>query len=155
MTQEQPRTKWGRTKFGAGRLPAMAIAFPGGLILGAFGGWLSVVTGVSGQNPLVGFWVFSACLTSPAVLLVYAVVVDRTTIEGAVDRPDDSIEAGWYDKAASSSFTDLILMLGATAAILAFLPTEILVDLKLVLSAVLVACALSFGLRYLLLKRKG
>ena len=155
MTIEQTRTKWGRTKFGTGRTPAMAIAVPFGLILGVAGGWLSVLVGVTASNPAVGFWVFTSCLTMPAVALVYVLVVDRDTLRGAAERPDDSIESGWYDMAASGSFGDLILVLVLASIVLTFIPRDFLVDLKLVLPAVVAGCFASFGIRYLVLRRKG
>lgn len=155
METEQPRTKWGQARFGSGRVPAVAVALPCGLLLGAGAGWASVATGVAKANPVLGFWVFAACLTMPALLLVYAAVVDRNTIQGAVDRPDDSVESDWYDKAASRSFTDLILILGVGATVLAFLPGEFSVNLLLILPALLVLCAVLFGVRYLLQRHKG
>ncbi|MFF0945336.1 hypothetical protein ACFYE2_14070 [Kocuria sp. CPCC 205300] len=155
MTVEQARTKWGRTKFGTGRTPAMAIALPSGVVLAVAGGLLSVLVGVTASNPALGFWVFTSCLTMPAVALVYVLVVDRDTLEGAAERPDDSIESGWYDKAASGSFADLILVLGIASIILTFIPRDFFVDLKLVLPAVVAVCFASFGVRYLVLRRKG
>ncbi|GEO97105.1 hypothetical protein [Kocuria turfanensis] len=155
MTTTQARTKWGRTKFGTGRTPAMAIAVPAGVILAGAGGWLSVLVGVTAANPALGFWVFSACLTMPAIALVYVLVVDRDTLEGAVERPDDSIESRWYDRAASGSFMDLVAGLGITLIVLTFVPGGVSVDLDLVLAAVLAACFASFGIRYLVLRRKG
>jgi len=133
----------------------MAIAVPLGLILGAAGGWLAVLAGVVEQNPLLGFIVFASCLTLPGVLLAFVLVVDRKTLEGATETPNDSIESGWYDKATSGSFTDLLLILGVASAILSFIPADFPVDLKLVLPAVLAAGALSFGIRYLVLRWKG
>lgn len=155
METDQRRTKWGQARFGSGRVPAMAVALPCGLLLGAGGGWLAVVTGVSEATPVLVFWVFTSLLMMPATLLVYAAIVDRSTMEGAVERPDDSIEAGWYDKAASRSFTDLILVLGVAGTVLAFIPEDVTVSLKLVLPAVLILCAALFGVRYLLQRRNG
>lgn len=155
MTLEQPRTKWGRTRFGTGHIPAMAIAIPLGIIIGATGGLLSVLADVTGPHPLIGFLVFTACLTLPGIALVFAIVVDRNTLQGATDRPDDSIESGWYDKATSRSFTDIIGALGVTSVVLAFIPQDFLVDLKLVLPAVVVFCFASFSIRYLVLRWKS
>ena len=155
MTVERVRTKWGRSRFGTGRTPAMALALPGGVVLGAAGGLLAVQTGVAGADPLIGFLVFALCLTMPGTALVYLLVVDRRTIVGAAERPDDSVEAGWYEKAAAGSFTDLILALGITSTVLAFLPEAFVVDLVLVLPAVLVLCAVSFGVRYLVQQGRG
>ena len=155
MVVEPARTKWGRARFGAGRTPAMALALPGGVVFGAAGGLLAVQAGVAGADPLIGFLVFALCLTMPGVALAYVLVVDRRTIVGAAERPDDSVEAGWYEKAAAGSFTDLVLALGITSTVLAFLPQELRLDLALVLPAVLVLCAVSFGVRYLVQRGRG
>ncbi|MCQ1995765.1 hypothetical protein [Arthrobacter sp. zg-Y1171] len=155
MSVEQTRTKWGYAKFGTGRVPAAAIAVPCGLALGAAGGWLSVLAGISGSNPALSFCVFAACIAMPAVALVYVLVVDRNTLIGATERPDDSVESGWIDKAAAASFMDLILVLGVAATVLAFIPKDFSVDLKLILPAVIALGFASFGIRYLVLRRKG
>ncbi|MCQ2001041.1 hypothetical protein [Arthrobacter zhaoxinii] len=155
MSVEQTRTKWGYAKFGTGRVPALAIAVPGGLALGAAGGLLAILAGAAGSHPVPGFWVFAVCLAMPAAVLMYLVVVDRDTLDGALERPDDSVESGWYDKAAAGSFTDLVLVLGIAATVLAFIPRDFPVDLKLALPAVLVLCFASFGIRYVVLRRRG
>lgn len=155
MTTTRARTKWGRTKFGTGRTPAMAIAVPTGVILAVAGGLLSVLVGVTAANPALGFWVFSACLTMPAIALVYVLAVDRDTLEGAVERPDHTIESRWYDRAAAGSFMDLVAGLGITLIVLTFVPGEVSVDLDLVLAGVVAACFVSFGIRYLVLRWKG
>jgi len=155
MARQQTRTRWGQAKFGSGRIPAVLIAMPGGLLLGAAGGWLAVGTGLAGSSPLLGFAVFTACLAMPAMALMYVLVVDRSTVEGAVDRPEESVEGKWYDKAASGSFTDLVLGLGVLAAVAAFVPADLAADLKLVLPAILAVCFASFGIRYLLLRLRG
>ncbi|WP_152539184.1 hypothetical protein [Nesterenkonia sp. AN1] len=155
MTIEQPPTTWGRTRFGTGRTPAMAIAVPLGILIGIAGGLLAVVFGVAGAQPLVGFLSFAAFLTFPGIAVVFAVVVDRETLKGATQHPDDSVESGWYDRATSGTFHDIIVVLGVTSLVLAFIPRDFQVDLKLVLPAVLALCFVSTGIRYLLLRRKG
>lgn len=155
MTDQSVRTKWGRTRFGTGNVPALAIAIPAGVLFGAVGGWVSVLAGVAGPYPVIGFVAFALCLTLPGIALVFALVVDRNTLEGAAEHPDDSIESGWYDRATSRSFTDLILVLGVASIVLSFIPTDFAVDLKLVLPAVLLVCFLSFGIRYLLQRHIG
>ncbi|MCQ1987100.1 hypothetical protein [Arthrobacter sp. zg-Y844] len=116
---------------------------------------MSVLAGISGSNPALGFWVFAACIAMPAVALVYVLVVDRNTLIGATERPDDSVESGWIDKAAAGSFMDLIMVLGVAATVLAFIPKDFSVDLKLILPAVIALGFASFGIRYLVLRRKG
>lgn len=155
MGAQQPRTKWGRARFGAGRISALAVAVPCGLLVGTAGGWLAVATGVAGAHPAAVFWAFTASIAVPGVFLAYLAVVDRNTIQGGIERPDESVEAGWYDKAASRTLTDLILVLGAVTVVLAFLPVDIRADIKLVLPAVVMFCMVSFGVRYLLQKRQG
>lgn len=155
MIIEQPRTKWGHTRFGAGRIAAMAVSIPLGILFGLAGGFLAVVAGVAGSNPVLGYLAFALCLTVPGIGLVFAVVVDRNTLEGAAERPDDSIESGWYEKATSGSFHDIIVVLGVAALVLSFIPRDFQVDLKIVLPAVLALCFVSAGIRYLVLRRKG
>jgi hypothetical protein len=155
MTTTQERTKWGRTRFGGGRTPAMAIAVPSGVVLAVAGGWLSVLVGVTAANPALGFWVFTSCLTMPAVALVYVLVVDRDTLDGAAARPEESVESRWYDQAAAGSFMDLVAGLGIASIVLTFIPRDFSVDLDLVLPAVVAGCFASFGIRYLVLRRKG
>jgi hypothetical protein len=155
MTVRRTRTKWGRTKFGTGRTPAMAVAIPCGLILGAALGGLSVLAGITDSNPVLGGLVFALCLTMPAIALVYVLIVDRNTLEGAAERPEDSVESGWYDRAAAGSFTDLILVLGVGSTILAFIPRDLPIDLKFVLPVIIAVCFASFGSRYLILRQKG
>ncbi len=155
MATQQTRTAWGRMKFGSGRVSAMAIAIPSGVTLGAVVGLLSVLIGLTGPHPVLGGVVFALCLTVPATLLVYILVVDRNTLDGAAERPDDSIESRWYERAAAGAFTDIILVIGVGATVLAFISTDFFVDLKLVLPAVIGVCFASFGIRYLLLRRRG
>jgi hypothetical protein len=154
MELQKRRTKWGRTRFG-GQIPALPVAAAGGILLAAAGGWLAAGSGVAGANPVLGFAVFTACLAMPALALTYALVVDRNSIEGAVERPGESVEGGWYDKAASGSFTDLILVLGAAATVIAFIPADLTMDLRLVLPGVVALCFVTFGIRYVLLRRRG
>lgn len=149
------RNKWGLARFGTRRVSAMAFAIPGGLVLGAAAGLLAVLAGITGSNAVLGFLVFASCLTMPAVALVYGLIVDRNTLEGAAVRPEESVESGWYERAASGSFTDLILVLGLGATILTFLPMQFAVELKLILPGVLVICFVSFAVRYLMLRRQG
>ncbi|WP_146362229.1 hypothetical protein [Arthrobacter yangruifuii] len=155
MSVGQARSKWGYARFGSGRIPALAVAVPSGMILGGAAGLLAVLAGVSGPSPVLGFAVFAVFFASPAAGLVYVLVVDRSTLAGAPARPDDSVEAGWLDKAAAGSFTDLVLVLGITATVLAFIPREFPVDLKLVLPAVILLGFACFGIRYLVLRGKN
>lgn len=155
MKTDEARTAWGRARFGSGRLSALTVALPAGILLGAGSGWLAAALGIGRSNPVLAFVIFAACLVLPATALVYAVVVDRNTVRGATERPGESVEEQWYGKAAAGSFADLILGLGAAATVLAFIPAEPAVSLKFVLPAILAACFASFGIRYLLLRLRA
>lgn len=153
MSVVRARSRWGYTKHR--RIPAVAAAVPLGLLLALAGGWLAVLSGVAGSHPLWGFWIFAAFLAGPCMALAYVLVVDRNSVEGAVDRPEESAESQWYNQAATGSFMDLLLVLGAGSTVLAFTPVELAVDVKLLLPAVLVLAYMSFGIRYLVIRRKA
>src|SRR5690606_20913737 len=47
-------------------------------------------------------------------------IVDRTTLRGAVEKPDQTVEARWMASAQSGALTDLVTVVGITVAVLAF-----------------------------------
>lgn len=155
MSISATRTKWGRTKFGDGRLPAMVIAIPGGLVLGAVLGAAAVWAGVAGPRPVLGGIVFALCLTSPGILAVYVLVADRDTMTGAIERPGESVESRWYDRAAAGALTDVVTLAGLSALFLVFVPSPPNPEPGLVPVAVIGIAFASFAIRYLLLRRKG
>ena len=65
--------------------------------------------------------------------LAWVVLVDRTSLRDAVDRPDDTIEVQWLQRAQSGAFTDLLLVLGLT------LVAGVIVDLDVSLRIGLIA----------------
>ena len=89
----------------------------------------------------------------PCFGLVWALVVDRDSLHGAVDRPEESVESRWYDAAASKAFTDVILVVGLATAVIAFAGLE--PPVLVVLPAVIVVAAGAFGIRYLLARTRG
>lgn len=155
MTDQAVRTRWGRTRFGEGRFPAMAIAVPSGAALGALLGFLAASLGVGGSTPVLVGAVFALCLAFPSTMLVYVLVVDRSTLTGAAERPEESVESGWYDKAAAGALTDVVLVLGVTATVLAFIPTKLSLDPGLVLAGVICVAFVSVAVRYLLQRLRG
>lgn len=155
MSEQMTQTKWGRTTFGGGRFPAMAIAIPCGVAIGALLGLLAASLELGGTSALLVGAVFAVCLTFPATMLVYIFVVDRSTLEGATERPEESVESGWYEKAAAGALTDIILVAGVTGTVLAFLPTKFALEPGLMLTGVICVAFLSVGVRYLLQRHKG
>ncbi|MFG6475613.1 hypothetical protein ACFXP7_04420 [Microbacterium sp. P06] len=155
MSATADRTKWGRVKFGAGRLPAMAVSVPLGLVLGAALGAVAVWAGIAGPIPALGGAAFAVCLAVPAVMLIWVLVVDRSTLEGASDQPEESIESRWYLQAAAGAQTDVILVASLGALALTLLPWGGQLDARVVLLGIIGASFVSFSLRYLVLRRKA
>lgn len=155
MIETQTRTKWGRVKFGTGRIPALKIAIPCGLALGFVLAFVAVWVGLAGPNPLVGGAAFALCLAVPATLLVWVLVVDRSTLQGAAEQSEESIESKWYQQAAAGAQTDVIVAACLGALILSLVPSGADMDPRIVLVGVIGVSFLSFALRYQLLRRKA
>lgn len=147
------RTTWGRASIGSGRMPAMAIAVPLGVLLGVALGFVALWAGVAGPYPVLGVAVFALCLSLPSTALVYVLVVDRSTMRGAVERPEESVESRWYEKAAAGALTDVVLLAGLAVMFMAFVETSL--DDTLILGAVVVVAMLSFAIRFAIARSKG
>ena len=148
-----PRTKWGRVKFGAQKTPAMAVAIPVGLVI-AFGfALLAVWADVAGPHLIVGLAAFTFALSAPCIATIYALVVDRSTMLGAPDDPDESIESRWYERAAAGSFMDVLVGAGLAAGLASVLDWHM--DGVLVLMGIWALGLSSLGLRYFLIRRRG
>ena len=150
---ENNRTRWGRTKIGSGRVPAMAIATPSGLVLGFLLSLVAAWAGITGPYPVVGVTVFTLCLAVPATMLVWVLVLDRSTLQGAAEQPEESIESRWYTRAAAGAQTDVILLAGLAVLVLTLLPGGAGIDARVVLGGVIGASFLSFSIRYQVLRR--
>lgn len=155
MTEQTVRTKWGRTTFGGGRFSAAAIAIPCGVMIAVLLGVVTASFSGGASSPALVGAVFALCLAVPSTLLVYVLVVDRSTMQGATDRPEESVESGWYDKAAAGALTDLVLLAGVTGTVLAIIPTKFPVDASLVLAGVVGVAFASVALRYLAQRHRG
>ncbi|MBD8043557.1 hypothetical protein H9638_07000 [Arthrobacter sp. Sa2BUA2] len=150
MTAKVQRSKWGRARVGGGTPALLGAALVIGALIatgcGALFSWLR-----NGENPLMEFAVMAAAVLPVAAALAWAVLVDRSTLAGAVDKPEDSVESAWYDKAASGAFTDILLVAGISCAAVAFLGIE--GPASLILAVVVLFSMLDFGARYLWLKK--
>lgn len=155
MDALKARTKWGRAKLGNGRIPAMAIAVPGGLLFGCVLALVAVWVGAAGPNPLLGWTVFTLCLTVPGAMLAWVLVLDRSTLQGAAEQPEESVESRWYLRAAAGAQTDVIMLAGVGVLVLTFVSAGIDLDPRLVLAGVIGVSFVSFAIRYQLLRRKG
>ncbi|MGO3886688.1 MAG: hypothetical protein ACTJHU_10365, partial [Mycetocola sp.] len=91
---------------------------------------------------------FTLCLSAPAIALVFAICVDRSTLAGAPDRPEESVESRWATTAASGAFADVVIAAGIGIVATLVLRTQI--DNSLLLAAVLLVAGVSVGVRYLI-----
>lgn len=78
-------TKWGRVKFGSRKIPAMRIAIPVGIVIALGLAFLARLADTVGTHVVLGVTIFTAALSAPCIALVYALVVDRSTMLGAPD----------------------------------------------------------------------
>ncbi|WP_430592098.1 hypothetical protein [Humidisolicoccus flavus] len=156
MTESQvndTRSRWGRVKFGERRVSAMAAALPIGAVLAVIVGFIAVASGTAGPHPLLGGTVFALVTVWPLAGLAWALMVDRSTLQGATDRPEESVENAWYENAASSAFTDTITIVGLSLAVLAI--GGIALDARIALAGVIGVAALSFAVRFLIKRARG
>ena len=146
-----PRTKWGRSRFGGSPGALIAISLVAGAPLAAGVGWLAMLAESGHPSPWLIFWV-TAIVTWPlGAGLVWALLVDRSTLSGAPDDPDSSVESRWYDKAAAGAFHVLIVSLGLGAAVFQFLKVD--VAPPLLLGGYFVLAVAAFGISYLFAKK--
>jgi hypothetical protein len=100
-------------------------------------GLLAVVTGVT---------------TLPVgAALGWAVLVDRTSITGAVERPEESVESRWLEQAAFGALFDGFAMIGLGAGAIAITGVEVAADVVLI--ALWVLLTVDVGVRYLVARR--
>lgn len=149
-----PKTSWGKAQFGRRKIPALAVAIPTGILLAAGFAALTVWAGLGGDRPLLGGLVFGFAVVFPAIALSYAVVVDRTTIARAAEKPEESIEYDWFQRATSGALIDLVALCGILLLASVFFG-PVTVELWILLTGVLVFALVSTGARYLLARRAG
>lgn len=155
MTQEKlsrPTSKWGRSRFGGSSKALILTSLSAGALLSAgAGGLFAKFSGI--EKPWLAFTVMTVGVLAPFCAMVWAILVDRLTITGVVKRPEESVENKWYDQAASGAFTDMLLILGVTAAIFSIFRFE--VNSGLLLAGLIVVMMADFGIRYLLTSRRA
>lgn len=148
------RTRWGRINFAEGRLPAMAVAIPAGLILAVGVGALTLLTEVAqGDQALVIAGVFALVMSWGLIGLIWALVVDRSTLRGAIDNPDESVESKWLDAAMAGALRDTIMLTGLSLATLAITGFDL--DVTWALIGVIWIAFFSTVVRYLMAKKRG
>lgn len=151
--KETSRSRWGRVRFGRGRVSAMAPAIPLGIGVAAVIAAVAVLIGFAPEIPWVGALSLTFALAGPMIALVWALCVDRNTLRGALDRPEESVESVWYDRATQGAFHDVLVVSGLALAALMITGTR--VEGTLVLLGVLAVCLVSTGTRYVINRQRG
>lgn len=144
------RSRWGRSRFGGSSAVLISISLAIGAAVSTAAGALFVALG-DVERPVLAFALMVTFTLPTAAALGWALLVDRATLDGAADKPEDSVESAWYDKAASGAFGDVLLVGGLGAG--GFTLTWIEGPLTWALSALVLFAMLDFAVRYQWLKR--
>ncbi|MEV7647105.1 hypothetical protein [Arthrobacter sp. NPDC089319] len=146
------RSRWGQARFGGGSATLLSASLAIGVLISAGLGGLFVLLGDVGR-PTLAFAVVVVGTLPVSATLGWVVLVDRSTLAGALDKPDDSIESAWYQKATSGAFGDILVVGGLGAAGFSFTGLE--APIGWILSAVVLFAMLDFAARYLWLKKSA
>ncbi|XBH21382.1 hypothetical protein V5R04_14390 [Jonesiaceae bacterium BS-20] len=147
-----PTSKWGRSRFGGSSKALIFTSLGAGAILAAGAGAL-FATFSKIEKPWLAFAIMTVGVLAPFCALVWALLVDRLTITGVTKRPEESVENTWYDQAASGTFTDMLLIMGVTAAVFSIFRID--VNSSLLIAALILIMTADFGVRYLLKSRRA
>lgn len=144
------RTRWGRTRTGGSVWPpALAVGL---VVTAAMAGLarLGATPGHPWELPLI----VAAGALPVGVMLGWALVVDRRTVAGAVDRPEESAEGRWLDRAHEGAFRDVLVVAGLALPVLLWVPALRDVRGTTVLTVLLVGSMLDTLVRYQVIARR-
>ncbi len=155
MTEIQ-KSAWGRMRSGGNTRTLLLLSFGGGLAAA-----LGVAALVAAAGPeerfLATLLAFGFSFWLPFSALLWVLLVDRGTMRDAPRNVEDSVEYRWSERASAGVFRDMLVLLGAGAAVLSVL--EVAIDLTLrwplhlVLAGLVVLAMVDFGIRMQLSKR--
>lgn len=148
MSTQPSRSFWGRPRFKGGFL----LALLGGPLVALSIGWASnALRGIN--DPLLYLIIFASCWPV-ATILLWAFVVERTTVKGAIDKPERSAESAWLESAQSHAFMDTLALLGIGSAILTIGPFTF-PNTGLFVLGIVAFMIIDAGIRYALAARSG
>ncbi|MBB4736439.1 hypothetical protein [Micrococcus cohnii] len=158
-TTASPRTRWGRSaRLGGGQTRLVTASLLCGAVASVLFGLVAFLT--FGEADPARPWLPWLTVTAVAVVnlpvtaaLFWALFVDRSTVQGAVRNPEDSVESRWYDAAAVGAFHDLLIVIGLGTAATAF--TRWQADLTAVGCGLILFTWGDMAVRYLMQKRRG
>ncbi|MGP7812044.1 hypothetical protein [Glutamicibacter soli] len=152
---EIKKSAWGRMRSGGNTRTLLLLSFGGGLAAA-----LGVAALVAAAGPeerfLATLLAFGFSFWLPFSALLWVLLVDRGTMRDAPRNVEDSVEYRWSERASAGVFRDMLVLLGAGAAVLSVL--EVAIDLTLrwplhlVLAGLVVLAMVDFGIRMQLSK---
>lgn len=153
---EIKKSAWGRMRSGGNSRTLLLLSFGGGLAAA-----LGVAALVAAAGPqerfLATLLAFGFSFWLPFSALLWVLLVDRGTMRDVPRNVEDSVEYRWSERASAGVFRDMLVLLGAGAAVLSVL--EVAIDLTLrwplhlVLAGLVVLAMVDFGIRMQLSKR--
>ncbi len=151
-TSHNQRSRFGHARFGGGSGVLIALSTATGALI-ASGLGAAVAVSVGQGRPGAAFGLTVALTLPVAAALAWAIMVDRRSLTGAIDRTEESVESQWYQRAVVGAFHDLIIILGIGAA--GFSLTRITVNTGLLLIGLFIVVAIDVAVRYQVAAREG
>lgn len=147
-----PKFRFGRSKLGGSSAALAAAALGGGVLLSAV--FATLMTWVQQPEQLKVFTAVYFYVMLPIFsVLVWVLLVDRSTIRSAVEKPERSIESAWYAGATRDTF-HVLLVLGGLGCVL-FTAWPQTADISVVLLIILGLMMGTFILSYTVRKQRS
>lgn len=145
------RTRFGKSKLGGGQATLIAASLALGIGVAAIFSVIVANTVLTENKPLA-IALFLA-FTAPILCATFwALLVDRSTVAGAIDKPEDSIESRWYSQAAEDTLHTGLYAIGILGVASVFIDYS--VNLGTAVMAVGIFQMVVFGIAYRVRKRK-
>ncbi|WCZ31526.1 hypothetical protein [Corynebacterium massiliense] len=146
----QNRSRFGRAKFGGGPKTLIAVSAAVGLVLSIA---LSVIVALTAftENTPLAVALFTAFTAPWLIAIVWVLLVDRDTVEGAIDKPEQSIESRWYALVAQDTVHALLWSVGVMGVASVFVDASVSLGTATIVLGVFLTVV--FGVAYFLRKR--
>lgn len=152
-TDTSTRHLFGLSRFGGGPVTLILASLLAGLVTSMVVAGVVVWLSPTGDRaPALLFTVTTLATLGPSSAGWWAAFVDRTTVRGAIQRPEDSAEGQWLQRALAAAFTLCFAVVGLGAGVITMMSWTVPADLLL-----LVVCALmmvSAVISYLVIRSK-
>ena len=140
-----PTTRFGRPKFGGTQTKLIVLSVAAGLLLATIAG-AAVAAFVHQDAPWLAFAVYALCLLPVATIASWALMVDRSTIDGATPDPENSIESHWYSQASENTLHAMLFAIGVLGVVSSFWEFHVSGSLLTIILGVFVTG--TFGISY-------